>query len=43
VLEPDAIRDVPYLETEHYLVTRGFLGNPQRSLAALFASGERGQ
>ena len=32
-------RDVPYKETEHYLVTRGFLVNPQRMLRDLL-SGE---
>jgi hypothetical protein len=26
---------VAYTETEHYLVTRGFLSNPQRALAGL--------
>jgi predicted ATPase len=31
------IREVPYSETEHDLVTRRFLGNPQRSLAELLA------
>lgn len=29
VFGPDGIRDVSYVETEHYLVTRGFLNNPQ--------------
>ncbi len=33
----DGIRPVPYEETEHYLVTRGFLSSPQRSLAVLLA------
>lgn len=33
----EGIRQVPYAETEHYLVTRGFLSNPQRSMAVLFA------
>jgi hypothetical protein len=28
---------VPYQETEHYLVTRGFLVNPQRTLSGLLA------
>ncbi len=31
----DGIRAVNYTETEHYLITRGFLGNPARSLAEL--------
>lgn len=35
VLGRDGIRAVPYAETEHFLVTRRFLGNPQRSLAEL--------
>jgi predicted ATPase len=33
-------RGVPYAETEHFLVTRRFLGNPQRSLAELLADEE---
>ncbi|MDB5312927.1 MAG: family ATPase [Gemmataceae bacterium] len=33
----DGIRETPYAETEHYLVTRGFLSNPQRTLSALLA------
>lgn len=33
----EGIRQVPYTETEHYLVTRGFLSNPKRSLAVLLA------
>jgi predicted ATPase len=37
VFGKEGIRPVPYLETEHYTITRGFLTNPQRSLAALFA------
>ncbi len=37
VLGPDGIRQMPYAETEHYLVTRGFLSNPGRSLAELLA------
>ena len=31
------IRQVAYMETEHYLVTRGFLSSPKRSLAVLLA------
>lgn len=31
----DGIRAVNYTETEHYLITRGFLSNPERSLAEL--------
>jgi predicted ATPase len=37
VFGSDGIRQVPYMETEHFLVTRRFLGNPQRDLAELFA------
>jgi predicted ATPase len=37
LLDSDAIREIAYAETEHYLVTRGFLSNPQRTLAILFA------
>lgn len=35
-LDDDGIREVAYTDTEHYLLTRRFLGNPQRSLAELF-------
>jgi predicted ATPase len=37
VLSQEGIRRVPYLETDHYLTTRGFLSNPQRSLDVLMA------
>ncbi len=37
-LDGDGIREVAYLETEHYLITRGFLGNPSRSMADLLGS-----
>lgn len=37
VFGTDGIREVPYTETEHFLVTRRFLGNPQRSLGELLA------
>lgn len=37
VFGADGIREVPYRETEHYLITRRFVGNPDRSLAELFA------
>lgn len=40
VFGADCIREVPYAETEHYLITRRFLGNPQRSLAELLADNE---
>jgi predicted ATPase len=35
VLDPEGIREVMYTATEHYLVTRGFLSNPQRTLSVL--------
>jgi predicted ATPase len=37
VLSHEGIRRVPYVETDHYLVTRGFLTNPKRSLDVLMA------
>ena len=37
VFGEEAIRQVAYTETEHYLVTRGFLTSPQHSLAILLA------
>ena len=37
VLSHEGIRRVPYMETDHFLVTRGFLSNPQRSLDVLMA------
>lgn len=40
VLESEGIREMPYMETEHYLITRRFLGNPQRSLSELLADEE---
>lgn len=40
VLSQEGIRRVPYTETDHYLVTRGFLSNPKRSLDALMAGEE---
>jgi len=36
-LDDNGITRVPYDETEHFLVTRGFLANPRRSLAVLMA------
>ena len=40
VLSKDGIRETPYQETEHFLVTRGFLANPQRTLSKLMADEE---
>lgn len=37
VFGEEGIRRVDYTETEHYLITRGFLSNPNRSLSALLA------
>ncbi len=37
VLSQEGISRVPYTETDHYLVSRGFLSNPQRSLDILIA------
>jgi predicted ATPase len=37
----EGIRQVPYTETEHYLVTRGFLSSPKSSLAVLLADDEK--
>ena len=37
VLGAEGIREAPYLETEHYLITRGFLANSARTLAELFS------
>jgi predicted ATPase len=36
LLDGHGIRDVAYADTDHYLVTRGFLSNPQRTLSVLF-------
>jgi predicted ATPase len=40
LFDAEGIRRVPYTETEHYLVTRGFLSNPKRTLDVLFADEE---
>jgi predicted ATPase len=40
LLDTDGIREVAYTDTEHYLVTRGFLSNPQRTLSVLLADEE---
>jgi predicted ATPase len=36
-LDGEGVREVAYTDTEHYLVTRGFLSNPQRSLSVLLS------
>ena len=40
VLGEEGIRETPYQATEHYLVTRGFLAHPQRTLNELLAEDE---
>jgi predicted ATPase len=40
LLDAEGIRPVAYAETEHYLVTRGFLANPERALRVLLADEE---
>jgi predicted ATPase len=37
VFGEEGIREVPFQEMEHYLVTRGFLANPQRTLSRLLS------
>lgn len=37
LLDGEGVREVAYTDTEHYLITRGFLSNPQRSLDMLLA------
>ena len=39
VFGAERIREVAYQETEHYLITRGFLADPQRTLNELLAEG----
>jgi predicted ATPase len=36
-LDGESSRPIAYTETEHYLISRGFLSNPRRSLKELFA------
>jgi predicted ATPase len=43
LLDGEGIREVAYTETEHYLVTRGFLSSPQRSLAVLLTEEAAGE
>jgi predicted ATPase len=40
VFGQEGIREVPYQETEHYLITRGFLASPERTLRDLLADEE---
>ncbi len=37
VFTDGAIARVPYTETEHYVITRSFLNNPERMLRELLA------
>jgi predicted ATPase len=39
-LDGEAIREVPYQETEHYTITRNFLNAPERFFRHLFDSSE---
>lgn len=39
LLDSQGIRQVPYTDTEHYLITRDFLSHPQRTLKILMAEG----
>jgi len=34
------LQEIPYRETEHYRITRGFLENPERYLRHLFSEDE---
>jgi hypothetical protein len=43
LLNNEGIQEVAYADTEHYLVTRGFLTNPQRTLSVLFAEEKAGE
>ena len=41
-LDADTIQEIPYRETQHYLVTRDFLNAPERFFKHLFASPSHG-
>ena len=43
VLSEEGIREVPYQKTEHYLITRGFLANPDGMLRTLLSDEEPGE
>ena len=34
----DNLREIPYQETEHYQITKAFLGNPERMLRILLST-----
>jgi predicted ATPase len=40
LLDRSGIREVAYTDTDHFLITRGFLSNPQRSLSVLMGEEE---
>src|SRR5204863_8208006 len=42
LLNGEGIQEIAYTDTEHYLVTRGFLSNPQRTLSQLLDNQESG-
>lgn len=41
-LDPGGIRETAYKDTEHFLITRGFLSNPERMLSELLAERKEG-
>ena len=43
VLGAEGIREVPYQKTEHYLITRGFLANPEGMLRDLLSEDGAGE
>ena len=38
----DGVRETAYTQTDHYLITRGFLTHPQRTMAELFRESDEG-
>ena len=43
VLGEGGVREVPYQKTEHYLITRGFLANPEGMLRDLLSEDGAGE
>jgi predicted ATPase len=43
VFGDEGVRETPYEKTEHYLITRGFLVNPQRTLRVLLSDDEQAE
>ncbi len=37
VMDETGMHETPYLRTDHYLVTRGFLANPERMIKGLLS------